>query len=168
MDERRVLSRAHAADLAELIEHTGFGPALICGISVGGLIAQAVYLKKPDLVRKIVLSNTAHKIGTAEVWNGRIAAVEAEARGREGLVATEADVDDKIAEAAQQRGANPGQLVNGALTARVGIAAMEVCRPLPFIHQPRPRVANRASRCPLATCMRRAVRRAGGCSWSMP
>lgn len=33
-------------------------------------------------------------------------------------------------------------VVNGALTARVGIAAMEVCRPLPFIHQPRPKVGN--------------------------
>ncbi len=31
-------------------------------------------------------------------------------------------------------------VVNGALTARVGIAAMEVCRPLPFLAQPRPRV----------------------------
>ncbi len=37
-------------------------------------------------------------------------------------------------------------VVNGALTARVGIAAMEVCRPLPFIHQRRPRVANLISR----------------------
>lgn len=31
-------------------------------------------------------------------------------------------------------------VVNGALTARVGIAAMEVCRPLPFEAVPRPRV----------------------------
>ena len=31
-------------------------------------------------------------------------------------------------------------LVNGALTARVGIAAIEVCRPLPFAAEPRPRV----------------------------
>ena len=30
-------------------------------------------------------------------------------------------------------------LVNGALTARVGVAAMEVCRPLPFSGTPRPR-----------------------------
>ena len=30
-------------------------------------------------------------------------------------------------------------LVNGALTARVGVAAMEVCRPLPFVAQDRPR-----------------------------
>jgi len=33
-------------------------------------------------------------------------------------------------------------VVNGALTARVGIAAMEVCRPLPFAALPRPRVSN--------------------------
>ncbi|MEM9795055.1 MAG: TIGR01620 family protein [Pseudomonadota bacterium] len=31
-------------------------------------------------------------------------------------------------------------IVNGALTARVGLAAMEVCRPLPFVHQPPPRI----------------------------
>jgi putative membrane protein len=31
-------------------------------------------------------------------------------------------------------------LVNGALTARVGVAAMEVCRPLPFAQSSRPRV----------------------------
>ncbi|MGZ3215496.1 YcjF family protein [Paracoccus sp. T5] len=37
-------------------------------------------------------------------------------------------------------------LVNGALTARVGIAAMEVCRPLPFLSQPRPRVGSLVSR----------------------
>jgi putative membrane protein len=37
-------------------------------------------------------------------------------------------------------------VVNGALTARVGIAAMEVCRPLPFEALPRPRVTNLLSR----------------------
>ena len=33
-------------------------------------------------------------------------------------------------------------LVNGALTARVGVAAMEVCRPLPFAPDKRPRVTS--------------------------
>ncbi|WP_353534028.1 TIGR01620 family protein [Cognatishimia sp. WU-CL00825] len=33
-------------------------------------------------------------------------------------------------------------MVNGALTARVGIAAMEVCRPLPFTKETRPSVSN--------------------------
>ena len=33
-------------------------------------------------------------------------------------------------------------VVNGALTARVGVAAMEVCRPLPFTRGKRPSVTN--------------------------
>ncbi|MGB7262680.1 MAG: TIGR01620 family protein [Albidovulum sp.] len=37
-------------------------------------------------------------------------------------------------------------VVNGALTARVGVAAIEVCRPLPFMALPRPRVTNLVSR----------------------
>lgn len=37
-------------------------------------------------------------------------------------------------------------VVNGALTARVGLAAMELCRPLPFRALPRPRVTNLVSR----------------------
>jgi putative membrane protein len=32
-------------------------------------------------------------------------------------------------------------LVNGALTARVGVAAMEVCRPMPFTKSRRPSVS---------------------------
>jgi putative membrane protein len=39
-------------------------------------------------------------------------------------------------------------VVNGALTTRVGVAAMEVCRPLPFRAMPRPSVS---------TLMRRAL-----------
>lgn len=37
-------------------------------------------------------------------------------------------------------------VVNGALTARVGIAAIEVCRPMPFAALPKPRVTNLVSR----------------------
>lgn len=37
-------------------------------------------------------------------------------------------------------------VVNGALTARVGIAATEVCRPLPYAALPRPRVSSIMSR----------------------
>jgi putative membrane protein len=37
-------------------------------------------------------------------------------------------------------------VVNGALTIRVGIAAMEVCRPLPFTRLERPRVTNMMGR----------------------
>src|SRR5690606_39936966 len=37
-------------------------------------------------------------------------------------------------------------VVNGALTARVGVAAIEVCRPMPFAALPRPKVTNLISR----------------------
>ena len=37
-------------------------------------------------------------------------------------------------------------VVNGALTARVGVAAMEVCRPMPFVALPKPKVTNLISR----------------------
>lgn len=37
-------------------------------------------------------------------------------------------------------------VVNGALTARVGVAAIEVCRPLPFVAQKRPSVSNLVKR----------------------
>lgn len=60
------------ADLATLIEATGFGPAIVCGVSVGGLTAQALVKARPDLVSGLVLCDTAHKIGTAETWAERI------------------------------------------------------------------------------------------------
>ena len=37
-------------------------------------------------------------------------------------------------------------VINGALTARVGIAAMEMCRPMPFVALPKPKVTNLISR----------------------
>ena len=37
-------------------------------------------------------------------------------------------------------------LINGALTARVGLAALEVCRPLPFVAAKRPSVSALVSR----------------------
>jgi putative membrane protein len=37
-------------------------------------------------------------------------------------------------------------VVNGALTARVGLAAMDICRPMPFVALPRPGVSATVSR----------------------
>ncbi|MGE7368603.1 3-oxoadipate enol-lactonase [Neorhizobium sp. NPDC001467] len=68
----------HAADLAGVIDYLGYSNVILCGLSVGGLIAQSLYASRPDLVRALILSNTAHKIGTAEMWAERIARVEAE------------------------------------------------------------------------------------------
>lgn len=64
-----------ASDLIALLDKLSIKQAVICGLSVGGLIAQGVYASRPDLVAGLILSNTAHKIGTAEMWNARIDAV---------------------------------------------------------------------------------------------
>src|SRR3546814_3439444 len=42
----------------------------------GGLIAQGLYASRPELVSGLVLCDTAHKVGTAEMWNTRSAAIE--------------------------------------------------------------------------------------------
>lgn len=66
----------HVADLAGLMDHLGISQALVCGLSVGGLIAQGLYHARPDLVAGLVLSDTATKVGDDAMWNGRIAAIE--------------------------------------------------------------------------------------------
>lgn len=67
----------HATDLAGLLDFLSVKDAVICGLSVGGLVAQSLYQRRPDLVRALILCDTAHKIGTADSWNARIAQVEA-------------------------------------------------------------------------------------------
>lgn len=66
----------HAYDLASLVDHLKLGPALVCGLSIGGMIAQSLWAQRPDLVKGLILCDTAHKIGTTDFWDTRIAAVE--------------------------------------------------------------------------------------------
>ena len=66
----------HVNDLAALMEHLSLNRAAIVGLSVGGLIAQGMAASRPERVAALVLSNTSHKIGTDDVWNERIRAVE--------------------------------------------------------------------------------------------
>ncbi|TPJ19403.1 3-oxoadipate enol-lactonase [Mesorhizobium sp. B2-7-2] len=66
----------HVDDLLGLIDHFGFDKVVLFGLSVGGLIAQRLYTRHPKCVEVLILSDTAHKIGTAESWNTRIATVE--------------------------------------------------------------------------------------------
>ena len=63
------------SDAESLMDQLGFNDALFVGLSVGGMIAQGLAVKRLDLVRTMVLSNTGAKIGTPDMWNDRIAAV---------------------------------------------------------------------------------------------
>ena len=64
-------------DAERVIDHFGLKDAVVVGLSVGGLIAQGLATKRLDLVRGMVLSNTAARIGIASQWHDRIAAVRA-------------------------------------------------------------------------------------------
>lgn len=65
-----------AADVLALADHLGLQSFAVAGLSIGGLIAQALALKARDRVAALVLTNTAARIGSTESWSARIAAVE--------------------------------------------------------------------------------------------
>ena len=68
----------HADDLAGLLDHLGIGSAVVCGLSIGGLIAQCLYHTRPQTIAGLILCDTAARIGTDELWNGRIRATLSE------------------------------------------------------------------------------------------
>ena len=68
----------HAEDAIALIEALNCGPVVFVGLSIGGLIGQRLASKRPDLLRGLVLSNTAARLGTAESWQARIEAVQSQ------------------------------------------------------------------------------------------
>lgn len=62
-------------DVLKLIDHLGFEDAYFCGLSVGGMVGQWLALNAGKRFAKIVLCNTAARIGTEESWNARIDSV---------------------------------------------------------------------------------------------
>jgi 3-oxoadipate enol-lactonase len=68
---------ALVTDAERLLDHLGARDCVFVGLSIGGMVAQGLAVKRLDLVRGMVLSNTAARIGTAQMWEDRIAAIRA-------------------------------------------------------------------------------------------
>jgi 3-oxoadipate enol-lactonase len=66
----------HVQDLVALLSFLEVQQALICGISVGGMIALGLAAAKPERVRGLILCDTAHRIGSEDLWNQRITQVQ--------------------------------------------------------------------------------------------
>ena len=64
-------------DAERLLDHLNIRDCVYLGLSMGGLVAQRLAIKRLDLVRGLVLSNTAAKIGTEALWQDRITQVRA-------------------------------------------------------------------------------------------
>lgn len=62
-------------DAEQLLDLLKVRDCMFVGLSIGGMIAQGLAVKRLDQVRSLVLSNTAAKIGQPSMWNDRIAAV---------------------------------------------------------------------------------------------
>lgn len=70
-------ARDHAADAVAAMDALGLARAAVAGCSLGGLVAQALALDHPGRVAGLLLSNTAARLGSPELWRDRARAVEA-------------------------------------------------------------------------------------------
>lgn len=65
-------------DTASLLQALQIRDCLFVGLSIGGLIAQGLASRYPELLRAMVISNTGARIGTAQMWQERIATLRTE------------------------------------------------------------------------------------------
>ena len=59
-------------DVLGLMDALQIEKAVVIGLSIGGIIGQYLAVYHPNRLEKLILSNTAPKIGTDEGWNTRI------------------------------------------------------------------------------------------------
>ncbi|KIC37892.1 3-oxoadipate enol-lactonase [Leisingera sp. ANG-M7] len=63
-------------DAERLLDYLEVRDCMFVGLSIGGMIAQGLAVKRLDQIRALVLSNTAAKIGTTEMWKERVRTVQ--------------------------------------------------------------------------------------------
>lgn len=59
-------------DMVELVDALKLENVYFCGLSIGGLTGQWLGIHRADRFKKIIIANTAAKIGTIEGWETRI------------------------------------------------------------------------------------------------
>jgi 3-oxoadipate enol-lactonase len=105
-----------AGDVVQLLDALKLDRVYFCGLSMGGMIGMFLGAAHASRFHKIVLCNTAAKIGTPDIWNARITAVQTG-----GMKAVAGAVLDRWLTAAY-RSAHPGD------TAQV-LTMLESCNP---------------------------------------
>ncbi len=64
-----------AGDAVGLLDALGIGRTHFCGLSLGGMVGQWLGVHAPERIDRLILCNTAARIGPPELWNTRIEAV---------------------------------------------------------------------------------------------
>jgi 3-oxoadipate enol-lactonase len=67
-----------ARDAEELLDALGIERVDFCGLSLGGMVGQALALRAPSRIGRLVLANTSSYMGPPSAWQARIAAVRSE------------------------------------------------------------------------------------------
>jgi 3-oxoadipate enol-lactonase len=67
-----------AQDVLGLMDELHVGRANFCGLSLGGIVGQWIGIHAPDRLNRLILANTAARIGPPEAWDQRIATVTAD------------------------------------------------------------------------------------------
>lgn len=62
-------------DVLDLLDYLKIEKVNFCGLSIGGLTGQWLGIHAPERLNKLIICNTAVKIGNTEGWNSRIDAV---------------------------------------------------------------------------------------------
>ncbi len=62
-------------DVLHILDRLSLGRVHFCGLSLGGMTGMWIGINAPERLQKLILCNTAARIGSAETWNARIEAV---------------------------------------------------------------------------------------------
>lgn len=90
-------------DALTVLDVNGIARSDVCGISLGGVVAMWIAAARPHRVRRLVLADTAVRVGTEQAWGQRIATVRAHGM-------------DEITDHVLARFFSPGFLASGSPT----------------------------------------------------
>jgi len=107
-------------DVIHLLDFLHLERVHFCSLSMGGMIGMFLGASAAERFHKLVLCNTAAKIGTAETWNARIQAVE-----NGGMKA--------VASAVIERWLTPGFRASHAAETQTVLAMLEAANPQGYI-----------------------------------
>ena len=62
-------------DVLHILDRLSLERVHFCGLSLGGMTGMWIGINAPERLQKLILCNTAARIGSAETWNARIEAV---------------------------------------------------------------------------------------------
>jgi 3-oxoadipate enol-lactonase len=134
-----------ADDMAELIAGEDAGPLVVCGLSMGGYVALALWRRRPELVRALVLADTRAESDTDEGRENRMRmAQSARDAGTRAIAATmvpsllaDRTVEDRPEVAEKVRDMITATPTETLIAALAGMAARRDANgTLPSIHVP--------------------------------